>query len=210
MRKPKLTTSHALVALGLLFVLPGLFTSGMFGASAEDWAVASTPIARLPLDSLGRSGSVSLVFVVPTSEQWIRIRETWGDPGYVVFGTSQGPSPSVVGWSTLGVEAEASTRLGALRIEPAGAFHRSGGSQDTGVVFRPRPGERVRLDLKLANSELPVEGELVVAVNWDADTKGRMLNMVFNIDFRRYLRWGLIVGVFILVAAALMPNQKAA
>jgi len=139
MKKPKITPKHMLVALGLLFVLPGLFTSGVSGASAEDWAVASTPIARFPLDSLRRAGSVSFVFVVPTTEQWIRIRETWGDPGYVVFGTSQGPSPSVVGWAPLGVEAEASTGLGPLRIEPAGAFHRSVGSQDTGVVFRPRP-----------------------------------------------------------------------
>lgn len=210
MKKSKITAKHTLVALGMLFALPGLFTSGVSGASAEDWAVASTPIARFPLDSLRHAGSISLVFVVPTTEQWMRIRDTWGDPGYVVFGTSPGPSPSVVDWSTLGVEAEASTELGALRIEPAGAFHRSAGSQDTGVVFRPRPGERVRLDLALASSELPVEGELVVGVNWDADSKGRMLNMVFNVDLRRYFRWSLIAGVLMMAAAALMPHQRTA
>jgi hypothetical protein len=209
MKRPKITAKHALVELGLLFVLPELFTSGPSRESAEDWAVASAPIARFPLDSLRPAGSVSLIFVVPTTEQWIRIREAWGDPGYVVFGTSEGPSPSVVAWSSLGVEAEASTELGALMIEPAGAFHRSARSEDSGVVFRPRPGERVRLDLTLADSEQAEEGELVVGVNWDADTKGRMLSMAFNIDLRRYVRWSLIAGVCLLVAAALTPNQTA-
>jgi len=49
----------------------------------------------------------------------------------------------------------------------------------------------------------------VVGVNWDADSKGRMLSMVFNVDLRRYVRWSLIAGVFLLVAAALMPDQTA-
>jgi hypothetical protein len=96
----------------------------------------------------------------------------------VVFATSEGPNPSAVAWGPLGIEAEASTGLGRLAIEPAGAFHGSADSRETGVVFRPRPGDRVRVDLSLARPGVASDGLVVVQVNWDANTKGRMLDMV--------------------------------
>jgi len=48
----------------------------------------------------------------------------------------------------------------------------------------------------------------VVQVNWDADTKGRMLNTMFSVDIRRYLGWGVVAGVLMLVAAALISEPE--
>ena len=154
--------TYALIVGGLLLMLPALYTSGMSGASTEDWDVASMPVARLPLDSLRDARLASLVFVVPTTDQWVRIRDAWGDHGYVVFGRADDRSQSVLSWNSLGLEVTGSTGLGPLDMTTAGSAPNSMAAVDTGVAFRPRPGEKVRLNVKAKNPGALPDGELVV------------------------------------------------
>ncbi len=210
MGRQRLAWTCVLIAGGVLLMLPVLYTSGISGASTEDWDVASTPIARLPLDSLRDARSASIVFMVPTTDQWVRIRETWGDPRYVVFGRTDDGSLSVLPWNSLGLEVTGSTGLGPLEMTAAGDVQNSLPANTTGVMFRPRPGEKVRLDIKATNPGALPDGELVVQAAWEGDAKGRAVGMAFSVDLRRYLRLGLLCGAILLVAAAALGNWRTA
>ena len=121
----------------------------MSGASTEDWDVASMPVARLPLDSLRDARLASLVFVVPTTDQWVRIRDAWFLPNrswlYVVFGRADvlGVNRSL-SWNSLGLDVHRIDRTsGRSTLTTAGSAPDSMAAVDTGVAFRPRPrGER--------------------------------------------------------------------
>ena len=192
----------------MVLMLPSLYFSGLSHASSEDWEVASTPVAGVPLDSLQRTRSVSLVFRVPANEQWTRIRDSWGDPGYVIVGRSPDPSQSVLSWNSLGLQVTGTTGLGALDMAPAGAIQNSARSNDTGLAFRPKPGVRVRLDVTVRPSVTLPAGELIVAPNWDSNDEGRAWGMAFALNVRPYLRLALLSGIGFLVAAAIVGNWR--
>ena len=212
MGKHKVTWRHALVVWGLFLLLPGVYTSGIFGPSSEDADISFTPVVRLPLDSLKKVGSASVIFTVPATDQWARIRDGWGDPGYIVFGLAASDSSSVLSWSSLGVEVKASTARGPLHVEVAkhAPYAYSTDAQNPGVVFRPQPGEKVRLDVTVRNPRALPDGELVVRANWDSSAKDHAVGIAFNVDARRYVRWSSLCGVVLLVAAALIRTQKTA
>lgn len=202
--------TFALITAGLCLLLPALYTSGISGATEEDWDVASTPVVRVPLDSLQDGRSMSLVFSVPATDQWARIRKAWGDPGYVVFCRTDDYRQAVLSWASLGLEVTGSTGLGPLELTAAGPVANSDGAADTGVVFRPRPGERVRLDVTAKSPRVLPSGELVVQANWDSNAKARMVGMVFSLNWRPYLRWGLVGGIVLLLAAATVGHWRTA
>jgi hypothetical protein len=183
--------------------------SGVVGLSVEDAELAFTPVARVPLDSLRDHHAASVVFVVPAGEQWGRIRGSWGDPGYAVFGVSEDHS-SVCSASALGLAVEASTGRGDLRTEPAkGApYGYSTNAEDPTVVFRPRPGDRVRLDITVRNPDELPHGELVVRANWDGTVKDQMTGMLFSVDLRPYIRVCTLLGIMLFVTAAMRREER--
>jgi hypothetical protein len=210
--KQRFTWRPALVVCAILLLLPGVYTSGIAGPSTEDADLAFTPVARLPLDSLKRTGAASLIFGVPSSDQWARIRDGWGDPGYIVFAFAERDSSSVLSWSSLGVEVTASTGRGPLGVEAAEQvpYAYSSRAQDPGLVFRPQPGEKVRLDITVRNPSALPDGELVVQANWNSSAINRAVGIAFNVDVRRYVKWCSICGVVLLMAAALIRTQQTA
>jgi hypothetical protein len=204
MARLRLIWTFGLMALALILMSPALFLSGLTQASAEDWEVASTPVARIPLDSLQRTRSASLVFRVPAEQQWTRIRDSWGDPGYVIFGQARAPSQSVLPWNSLGIQVVATTGLGTLQLAPAGPIQNSVHSDDAGLTFRAKPGENVRLDVLVGTSvTLPI-GELTVAPNWTSDGEGRAWGMLFALNLRPYSRLAFLGGIGLLMAAAIV------
>jgi len=206
MRRQRLLWTYVLIAGGLLLMFPALYTSGISGASADDWDAATSPVARLPLDSLRDARFASLVFTVPVTDQWVRIRDLWGDSGYIVVGRTDDRSQSVLSWSSLGLEVTGSTARGPLDMTAAS----SRDVHDSGVTFRPTPGERVRLNVRAKTPGAPPNGELVVQVNWGSDPKFLLGRALFSLDFRPHLRLGLLCGVILLVAAAVLGNWRTA
>jgi hypothetical protein len=202
--------TFGLMAFAMILMVPTFWFSGLSQASHEDWDVAATPVARVPLDSLQRTRSVSLVFRVPAEEQWTRIRETWGDPDYVIFAREPDPSRAVVSWNALGIQVVGSTGLGPLTMAPAGAINNTTRSDDTGLSFRAKPGERVRLDLTVSASVTLPAGELTIAPNWKGDGEGRAWGMAFALNYRRSLRLAFFMGVGLLVAGAIVGSWRTA
>jgi hypothetical protein len=202
--------TFALIAGGVVLMLPGLYVSGMSGASTEDWEVASTPVGRLPLDSVRAARSASMVFTVPTTDQWVRIRDAWGEPRYVVFARGGAGDSAVIAWNSLELEVTGSTGLGPLDMAVAVQLPNSLPPNASGVMFQPRPGEKVRLNIKAMNPAAVPNGELVVRAAWDGDPKGRAVGMLFSVDLRPYLRMGLLCGVVLLVVAAVLGNWRTA
>jgi hypothetical protein len=202
--------TYGLLALAGVLMFPALYSSGLSRATSEDWDVASTPVARIPLDSLQRTRSASLVFAVPATDAWTRIRETWGDPGYVVCVRSPAAPPSILPWSTLGLQISATTGRGTLDMAAAGSIQDSNRSTDTGLVFRPKPGERVRLEVAVGGSVTLPDGELTVAPHWDSNGEARAWGMALALNFRPYLRLAFILGFGLLLAATVIGNWRAA
>jgi hypothetical protein len=208
MARQRLIWTLGLTTSAMVLILPTLYFSGLSHASSEDWEVASTPVADVPLDALQRTRSVSLVFRVPANEQWTRIRDSWGDPGYVIVGRSPDRADSVLSWNSLGLQVTGTTGLGALDMAPAGSIQNSARSSDTGLAFRPKPGVRVRLDITVRPSVTLPAGELIVAPNWDSNGEGRAGGMAFALNVRPYLRLALLLGVALLGAAAILGNWR--
>ena len=201
--------TFALITSGLCLLLPALYTSGISGATTEDWDVALAPVARVPLDSLQHARSASLVFSVPATDQWARIRKAWGDPGYVVFCRTDDYPQTVLSWASLSLEVTGSSGLGRLELTAAGSVPNSASAADTGLVFRPRPGEKVRLDVTAKNPRVLPRAELVVQPNWDSNAEGRAVGMLFSVNWRPYLRCGLVGGIVLLLAAATISTWRA-
>jgi hypothetical protein len=151
-----------------------------------------------------------MVFTVPTTDQWVRIRDTWGEPAYAVFARTDGGDLAVIAWDSLDLEVTGSTGLGPLDMAVAVALPNSLPPNAGGVMFWPRPGEEVRLNIKAMNPAAVPDGELVVQAAWDGDPKGRAVGMVFSVDLRPFLRMGLLCGVVLLFVAAVLGNWRTA
>jgi hypothetical protein len=197
---------YALILIALLLTLPAAFTSGVFGPTAEDAELAVTPAVRLPLDALKRAGSASVIFEVPAGVQWTRIRDEWGDPDYVVFGVARS-NGSVVSWSSLGVAVTASIAGRSLPVEPAtaAAYGYSSGAQDPGVVIRPAPGARVRVDFAASNPDPGPATEIVVKPEWPG-MKDRLVGVTLNLNLRPHIRAASVCGVLLLAVAAFIRD----
>ena len=78
------------------------------------------------------------------------------------------------------------------------------------VVFQPRPGERVRLDLTVKTSVTLPAGELIIAPNWDHAGEQRAWGMAFALNYRQYFKLAFLVGVAMLAAGVIVGYRGAA
>jgi hypothetical protein len=193
---------YALILIALLMILPAAFTSGVFGPTSEDAELAAVPVIRLPFDALKRAGSASVIFEVPASVQWTRLRNAWGDPDYIVFAVSR-TDGTIVSWSSVGVAVTASIASRPLAVEPAAAspYGYSSSAQDPGVAIRAAPGARVRVDFAVLSAHPESAGEIVIQPEWEG-MKDRLVGVALNLHLRPHIRVASVLGVLLLAVAA--------
>src|SRR5688500_14082413 len=75
----------ALLAAGVCMLLPASCTLVRSAPTDDAAAVAFTEVLRMRLDSFSPQSPVKLVFRVAASTQWKRLREAWGDHGYIAY-----------------------------------------------------------------------------------------------------------------------------
>ena len=197
---------YALVLIALLLILPSALTSGVFGPTAEDAELTVTPAAQLPLDALKKAGSVSVIFEVPAGAQWTRIRDHWGDPDYIVFAVDK-RDRSVVSWSSIGVAVTASVASRPLPVEAASAapYGYSSSARDPGVVIRPGPGARVRVDFAVASGDAGPVSEILIQPDWPF-MKDRLVGVALTPHLRPHIRVAAVFGVLLLAVAAFLRD----
>jgi len=173
-------------------------------ASSDDVEVAFTPIVRLSLDSLRSGGTIKLSYVVPSSPQWDRIRNTssLGDNGYIVLvaDTLRG---QILPFTPLGLDVSVSGGNTPLVITPSKNspfMYQSATGGDVGLQFTAAPGALLQFAIKARNPEGLPPGELIVQPYWywvaqDIAEIGRAVDSVLKVIVTMAARIGLILLV---------------
>ena len=173
--------------IGLALLLPGACTFATDSLNGDDdAAVAFTPVTRLSLESLRAGAPVGLLFSVPDSVQWKRIRQDrrMGDNGYIVFGASKG-GRELVPFNTLSLDVAVSDGRGPLSLQPAeGAPYGYGGTLDVGLRFHPLPGEEIQVRLTARRPELLPNGQLIIEPYWSGAVKDYLVGASLDFDMR--------------------------
>jgi hypothetical protein len=195
---------------GLLLLVPGGCTLLQRPSSfnTDDLAVATTEVARLRLDSFRSGSTVRVIGIGRYAPQWKRLRQVWGDHGYVVYATTeQGARWSVLPFSELKLDVIASTARGRLSVERPPTCPLAvtiSQTADCAVVFKPAAGDRFEIAITATSPGSLPAGDLVVAPYWGGYNKDRIVNAMLNSDARPYVVGMAGVGVTLLVASGVL------
>lgn len=171
----------------------------------EDVGSAFRPVARLKLDSLKPESTVRLIFIVPHTAQWSRIRRAWGDQGYAAYGVEMRAHNHrwILPYSDLGLDLKVAREGEQMRLEKLEGtpYGHSSETSDSGVLFRPSPGDELEISIT-RRSASPAQGELVIAPYWDGYAKDHIVGAMIDSELRTYA-WGMaILGIVSLIAGA--------
>jgi len=176
------------LVIGVVLLLPSacaIATDSLNGD--DDAAVAFTPVVRLSMESLRAGAPVELIFRVPDSAQWKRIREDrrMGDNGYIVLAANR-RNEKLVAFSTLNLELAVSGRRGPISLHPADGspYGYSSDTRDVGVQFRPLPGDDIYVRLTARRPELLPPGELIIEPYWSGAAKDYLVGASLDSDMR--------------------------
>jgi hypothetical protein len=179
---------YVLIAVGLASMAIALAIKTRSGPTEENYLASEVPVYRTPLDSLAKGGARSFAVAVPSTPQWKRILEFWGDPGFMVFAAPN--TTTIYQFSNLNIDVrvtkdgrrlpvEQVVHLPYMRSVEAGTLttpgHRPVGLADTGVVFRVAPGDEVDVEIVPRSPESLPRGELIVKREWSLAQKDHMI-----------------------------------
>ena len=200
-----------LLLSGIVLLLPIACDRAWPHPTLDDVSVAGTPILRLSLNSLRPGASLELAFWVPSSRQWARIRQSWGDLGYIVLAVDANRN-WIIPFGTLNLDIQISGRHGTLPLErPREPPYGFSSTNDFGVQFRPQPGDELKVAITARNPELLPSGEVIIAPYWDGRMKDHMVGAHVETEIMQYVNWGAAVaGVMMLVAGNILAAFRAA
>ena len=216
MRLDRLASTRAtllMLVAGVLMLLPGACTLVRSAPNRDDTGVAFTEVARIRLDSFSAGSPIRLVFRVPNTAQWNRLRETWGDHGYIVYAArKEGATPWIIPFSTLNLDVTISRSGGHLAVEPASGcpyLISSDAGNDCAVAFKPRPGDELEITLtSRGRDSLPV-GDFVIQPYGGAYEKDRIVGAMIDSDLQPYILGVAGIGIVLLIASSVLAINSA-
>jgi len=114
--------ARTLFVAGILLLLPGACTFMRSAPTDEDVRVAAAEVVRIRLDSFKPESPIRLAFTADDSSHSKRLREAWGDKGYLVYAEREQDSrEDIVPFSTLKLDVSVShcwSRARRSAIEP--------------------------------------------------------------------------------------------
>ena len=192
---------------GILLLIPGGCTLLQRPSSfnIDDLAVATTDVARLRLDSFRSGSTVRVIGIGRYAPQWQRLRQAWGDHGYVVYATTkQGAGLSILPFSDLKLDVNVSVAGRRLRVERPPTCPLAvtiSQTADCAVVFKPPAGEAFEMAVTATSPGSLPAGDLVVEPYWGGYNKDRIVNAGLNSDVRPYINGMAVAGVASLIAS---------
>ncbi len=154
-----------LYVIGVVLLLPGACVVAEDApVTTDDGSVAFTPAARLSLESLRAGNPVEVLFQVPDSPQWRRIRQDprMGD-GYIVLAATK-QHDWLIPFSTLTLDVAVIGPHGPIRPEkpPDSPYGYSSQNMDVGLRFHLEPGAETRIRVAARKPETLPSGELII------------------------------------------------
>jgi len=157
----------------------------------------------MSLDSLRAGNPVELVFWVPDSTQWKRIRQqrTMGDNGYIVLAASE-RGGKVIPFSTMDLAVSVSGAAGPidLKKEDHTPYGYSSDTYDVGLRFHPLPRDEVRVRVTARGPDRLPNGELIIEPYWNWSAKDFGVGASIDADLKPYVIRITQLGLVILAA----------
>jgi len=191
--------SWILVALGIICIAPGIYLYQASQPTSQDAEIALQPMVRIPLESLRSAGSTTFVFQIGGSS---RISKTWGEPYYVIYSRMRSNGWWVRPFSSLRLQIFVTVDGYPVSLEKAlrdPYDHSSNTAGDIGLRFSAKPGKEVCIIVKVSDPAALLNGELVVAPNWDIAIKDKLAGAVLNDDLNRIFLVAGRIGLALLL-----------
>ena len=200
-----------MLAAGVLLLLPGACTFVRSMPNRNDAGVAFTEVARIRLDSFRAGSPIGLVFRVPDTAQWRRLREAWGDHGYIAYAEQhEGSTRSIIPLSKLNLEVTVSRAGGRLVVERSRRCHSYlVSSEDCAVTFKPSARDELEITLLFRGSEKPPPGDFVIAPYWGDYPYDRVVGTEIESALRPYLVGMAAIGIVLLIASSILAINSA-
>lgn len=190
--------------LGLGLVALYVVASLRSGPNMSELLWATQPVVRIPLETLRSAGRASVVFRVPETKQWERLRREWGEPHYLVFAYRRERSSHYIqpfGELDLAVRATSNGETLVTERASDAPYSYSSRTTDVGIVFRGMPGAEIRLDVEAKDAPSRRDGEFVVEPQWPGSLKDRIVGAMLEESAAPYVTGAGIVGVLLVFAA---------
>lgn len=205
--------ARALLVAGVLMLLPGACTFVRSAPTRDDAGVAFTEVTRIRLDSFKPESPIRLVFRVPDSAQWKRLREAWGDHGYIVYAArKEGATPWIIPFSTLNFDVAISRSGGDLAVARASGcpyLISSDAGDDCAVTFNPSPGDELEITLTSRGMEKPPVGDFVIKPYWGGYEKDRIVGAMVDSDLQPYIVGIAAIGIVCLITSSILAINSA-
>jgi hypothetical protein len=203
-----------MLVAGVLMLLPGACTLVRSAPNRDDAGVAFTEVARIRLDSFRAGSPIRLVFRVPDTVQWKRLRGAWGDHGYIVYAEREENS-TIIPFSKLSLDLTVSRPGRSVAVQKSSgcpymiSIASSSDIDDCAVVFKPTPGEELEIAFTPRSSENLPAGDFVIQPYWGGSEKDLIVNAMIDSDVQPYVLGAGVIGVVLLIASSILAINSA-
>jgi hypothetical protein len=194
-----------MLVAGVLMLLPAACTFVRSAPTDDDAGVAFTEVVRMRLDSFVPGSPIKLMFRVPATAQWKRLREAWGDHGYIVYAERhEGSTPWIIPFSKLNLEVTVSRAGRNLVVERSSGcpYLISSETEDCAVAFKPSPGDELEITLMSRDTEKPPAGDFVIKPYWGGYEKDRLVGAMIDSDLQPYIPAVGAIGIILLITSS--------
>ena len=192
---------------GAFLLLPGACTLVTSAPTDDDADVAFAEVVRMRLDSFSPESPVTFVFRVPAMTQWKRLREAWGDHGYIAYAERhEGSTPWILPFSKLNLEVTVSQagRRVAVKRSSECPYLVSSETDDCAVAFKPSPGDELEVTLVSRSTEETPPGDFVIKPYWSGHEKDRIVGAMIDSDLQPSIVGMAVVGVVLLITSSIL------
>ena len=205
-----------MLVAGVLMLLPGACTFVRSAPDRDDAGVAFTEVARLRLESFKAGSLIKLVFRVPNTAQWERLRQAWGDHGYIMYAErKEDATPWIIPFSKLKLDVTVSRAGRSVSVQKSTgcpymiSVSSSSDTDDCAMAFKPTPGEELEIALTPRGSENLPAGDFVIQPYWGGYEKDRIVGAMIDSDVRPYALGAGAIGIVLLIASSVLAINSA-
>jgi len=156
------------------------------------------------------------VFRVPDRAQWKRLREAWGDHGYIVYAErKENSTPWIIPFSKLNLDVSVSRAGRPVAVHKSSgcpymiSISSSSDTEECAMAFEPTAGEELEIALTPRSSVNLPAGDFVIQPYWGGYEKDRIVGAMIDSDVQPYVLGAAVIGVILLIASSILAINSA-